>query len=435
MKEEMAVSLASGDLNINFIKAQVYNNHNIVIGEGCAYIDIKNGEIVLTCILNKFNSNILFRALQVDVQEIYPDDCFVTVQLEDFLGATWKTNKFIPHSLNILNHEKQIFINKINEIKKYEHITPEPYTYKYFFDKNNTMPIIDIQNYLRIIQQDRMHIDIGSSKIFFEENSSYSMIEIVSSTKISISKIRNIIAAISIATGQIFSPFYSISYEYPHKISTIYNKPQVNHIQSVFSYKNRAEDPFKYVVKAIESNIDLSIFVFLLERSILSQKVNFNMFCISICTGIEQIGRKYFYEYGTPSKIEESTRITELLLAIKKEDDTFYQRIKSSINNYRQFNIRTVFKKLHRLKVIDTNHLDAWSSLRNQVSHATSESTPQKKVNMAFKCLELFYLLHFIIIGYEGKYIGFNNDHLNPKTFIIPEELKAIDFSKFKIKE
>ena len=72
---------------------------------------------------------------------------------------------------------------------------------------------------------------------------------------------------------------------------------------------------------------------------------------------------------------------------------------------------------------------------RNQISHANPSGETQQKINKAFTCLELFYLLNFIVVGYEGGYRGFDNESDNKKIFTIPEKIKEIDFTQFKIKE
>ena len=105
------------------------------------------------------------------------------------------------------------------------------------------------------------------------------------------------------------------------------------------------------------------------------------------------------------------------------------------MENHKKFSVITALKNLCKENAVKKEHIEAWRSLRNQISHANPSGETQQKINKAFTCLELFYLLNFIVVGYEGGYRGFDNESDNKKIFTIPEKIKEIDFTQFKIKE
>lgn len=434
IKEHELVQISTGNFRIDFVEAYALDCNEKIIGEGSAYALMENGEIELTCIFKDFNRYILFERMNVAEKEIFPKHCYITVKLVDISGAVWLTDKFIPHSLNLLP-PSQIIKNKIADLTKIDSMKTGICGYKYFFEKSYKVPIGNYSYYPDKIVLDKSKMIFESIEIEFKNNKEYTTISILSNKRVDESRAENIIRAVSLMTGQIFTPFCKMTFSDARVTSKIYKKYPYKQIHNIFSYDILNESISNYITKTIASEVDLHDFLFILDRSIIARKAHFDMFCLSICTGIEMLCKKYFYKFGLKEELNISKDTQKLLDEINRQNKKLHSIITSSLGNHKNFSASTALKHLHREKVLKKEHVKAWGDLRNQLSHANPDGKIQDKINKAFACLELFYLLNFIVIGYEGNYRGFDSEFDNKKIFTIPEKIKELDFSQFRIKE
>lgn len=434
MKEHELIDIAAGNFRIDFVEAYALDCNEKVVGEGSAYVQIESGEIELTCLFREFTKSILLKRMNIVEKEIFPDDCYITAKLIDVSGEIWVTDRFIPCSSNLLS-SNQIIKHKIRFLTKFSDMKTGLYGYKYFFEKSYKLPVKEFSFYPDRSTLDKSTIMIECAKIEFKNGKDYTTIEMLSDEKLEESKAENIIRAVSLMTGQVFTPFYKIAFNNDCMTSTIYKKYQYKSINNVFSYKIMNEHISRYLAKAIASGINLHDFLFILDRSIIAQKAHFDMFCLSICTGIEMICKKYFSRLGLKEELKLSESTKKLLDEINIQNKELHSIITSSMENHKKFSVITALKNLCKENAVKKEHIEAWRSLRNQISHANPSGETQQKINKAFTCLELFYLLNFIVVGYEGGYRGFDNESDNKKIFTIPEKIKEIDFTQFKIKE
>ena len=434
IKEHELIQIATGNFRIDFIKAYALDCNEEIIGEGSAYVLMENGEIELTCIFNEFNKYILFERMNVAEKEVFPKDCYITGKLVDLSGAAWVTDRFIPHSLNLLP-SSQIIKNKIADLTQIDNMKTGICGYKYFFKKSYKIPVGNYSYYPDKMVLDKSKVIFESIEIEFKHNKEYTTIEILSNKRVSESRAENIIRAVSLMTGQVFTPFCKMTFNDDCVTSKIYKKYPFKQIHNMFSYIFMNESISNYIAKSIASGVDLHDFLFILDRSIIARKAHFDMFCLSICTGIEMLCKKYFYKFGLKEELNISDDTKKLLDEINRQNKKLHSIINSSLGNYKNFNTLTALRNLYKEKALKNEHVEAWRSLRNQLSHANPDGKIQDKINKAFTCLELFYLLNFIVIGYEGNYRGFDSEIDNKKLFTIPEKIKELDFSQFRIKE
>ena len=434
INEKELVEIATGNFRIDFVEAYALDFNEEIIGEGSAYVLMENGEIELTCIFNNFNKYILFKRMNVAEKEVFPKDCYITVKLVDMSGAIWLTDKFIPHSLNLFP-SSQIIKNKINDLTKIYNMKTGICGYKYFFEKSYKVPVGNYSYYPDKKILDKSKIIFESIEIEFKNNKEYTTIAILSNEGVDESRAENIIRATSLMTGQIFTPFCKMTFSDDCVVSKIYKKYPYKQIHNIFSYDIMNKSISNYIAKTIASEVDLHDFLFILDRSIIARKAHFDMFCLSICTGIEMLCKKFFYKFGLKEELNISEDTKKLLDEINRQNRKLHSIINSSLANYKNFNALTALRNLYKEKALKNEHVEAWRSLRNQLSHANPDGKIQDKINKAFTCLELFYLLNFMVIGYEGNYRGFDSEIDNKKLFTIPEKIKELDFSQFRIKE
>lgn len=79
--------------------------------------------------------------------------------------------------------------------------------------------------------------------------------------------------------------------------------------------------------------------------------------------------------------------------------------------------------------VLTSAHVDAWSKMRHAGAHgALLEENPQKfqaHLNRYFCCLDLFYRLAFVALGYRGKFHDLSRAGW-PATYFLGVEAQPI---------
>lgn len=130
---------------------------------------------------------------------------------------------------------------------------------------------------------------------------------------------------------------------------------------------------------------------------------------LAISTAIEGVTKHYFSEYGSADK-EILSQAEAAKVAIKELDigERIKERLLSSIGNLRSPNPKNALYVLASEGIFTKKTVKDWSSLRNKSAHADrlddNSEEFQKYLDLIFKCLNLFYLLLFNKINYEGLY-------------------------------
>jgi hypothetical protein len=86
----------------------------------------------------------------------------------------------------------------------------------------------------------------------------------------------------------------------------------------------------------------------------------------------------------------------------------------SSFGNALRPKAQSVLRRLIRGHSIGQDHLDAWSGMRNTAAHGASLADDadgfQQHIDRFHACLDLFYRLVFIVIGYKGRHVDFSKE-------------------------
>ncbi|MDV0438283.1 hypothetical protein [Xanthomonas sacchari] len=84
----------------------------------------------------------------------------------------------------------------------------------------------------------------------------------------------------------------------------------------------------------------------------------------------------------------------------------------SSIGNARRPRVGDVLRRLIEQGVLSQRHLDAWSGMRHASAHggvlSNDELALQEHIDRFHVCLDLFYRLVFILIGYRGNHCDYS---------------------------
>lgn len=133
--------------------------------------------------------------------------------------------------------------------------------YKYFFEKSYKVPVGNYSYYPDKMVLDKSKIIFESIEIEFKHNKEYTTIEILSNKRVSESRAENIIRAVSLMTGQVFTPFCKMTFNDDCVTSKIYKKYSFKQIHNMFSYIFMNESISNYIAKAITSGVDLHDFL------------------------------------------------------------------------------------------------------------------------------------------------------------------------------
>jgi hypothetical protein len=88
------------------------------------------------------------------------------------------------------------------------------------------------------------------------------------------------------------------------------------------------------------------------------------------------------------------------------------QCIKSSLGNAVKAKPKSTLQRLIKQNIIDDTHLEAWGKMRNLGAHGQVLSGETEAIQTHLQrfhtCLDLFYRLTFLLIGYSGKHRNYS---------------------------
>ena len=103
--------------------------------------------------------------------------------------------------------------------------------------------------------------------------------------------------------------------------------------------------------------------------------------------------------------------------------------ISSSLGNAKQPRVQGTLRRLATAGVISEAHLKAWGKLRNAAAHGNvlddDDKTLQEHLNRFHVCLDLYYKLVFLLIGYEGRHTDYGMKGWPIRTFQLGGEFTA----------
>lgn len=95
--------------------------------------------------------------------------------------------------------------------------------------------------------------------------------------------------------------------------------------------------------------------------------------------------------------------------------------VKSSLANAKQPRVQDALRRLATAGAISQAHIKAWAKLRHAAAHGSiledDNKALQEHLNRFHVCLDLYYRLVFLLIGYEGRHIDFGTKGWPTCTF------------------
>ncbi|NTV45429.1 MAG: hypothetical protein HGB11_02645 [Chlorobiales bacterium] len=260
-------------------------------------------------------------------------------------------------------------------------------------------------------KDDYMTIIMDGEASFFEETTQPILLE-----------------ALSIIFGQIIRPVYSEFVHNKISVSTLYSIPAQVEYGPICPIHHSSTADFESVKNFIEKYLlyatdDPDLFGFWLKINRAWQGGIENR-ALVLTVAIEGLVKKYFSEYGYPDE-EFIGQANAALNPIKSLDigTRIKNRITSSIIHAKASNHKSSMYKLAKEGYFDKKFVDDWDELRNKSAHADKldSEKPQEYVDQFHRCLQLFYILLFIVIKYEGLYYDFTRENWPNALFILPK--------------
>lgn len=101
--------------------------------------------------------------------------------------------------------------------------------------------------------------------------------------------------------------------------------------------------------------------------------------------------------------------------------------IKSSLGNAVKAKPKSTLQRLIKQNIIDDTHLEAWGKMRNLGAHGQILSGETEAIQTHLQrfhtCLDLFYRLTFLLIGYSGKHTNYSAAGWPKTQFPNPKKL------------
>ncbi|MDC0834661.1 hypothetical protein POG22_16855 [Geitlerinema sp. CS-897] len=144
---------------------------------------------------------------------------------------------------------------------------------------------------------------------------------------------------------------------------------------------------------------------------------------------VEGVLISYYHEFGMPDSdiLEQAQKAKEVIQKHPDIKERVRRRLESSLGNLEDFSPRTALIELKKQGKIEKKLVDNWNSLRSQVAHGYKLDEDldkvQRYVNKFYKCIVLFYILLFLKINFDKKYINYSKDGW-------PDN--QLDFNQFK---
>jgi len=256
----------------------------------------------------------------------------------------------------------------------------------------------------------------------------YLIINITSTTELfDVHSSTKIFEAINIAFGKILRPVIIKHTLQKNSILKIKSVPEsflnkelpppftLEDIQSFSSFLER------YLIAIEKPYSDLYGFWYKINRG---WQAGIENVSLPLSVSIEGILNTYFKELGFPDDeiINQAKEAKEKLNKIKLGErikDRLLSSIHSLLNNPSSKN---ALFALAKKGIFNKSIVKQWLHLRNKTVHPNNLNMKphdiQKYIDRNYTCIALFYILLFLIINYEGKYIDYSESGWPEKNFI-----------------
>lgn len=438
MQEDEVLKIASCDIRIESANMQLTNKSNSSIKiRGSGIIEFsQEKDLRLTILSNDYDIESIDAAHDaIKYGKIINDGSYFYLELVDVENNFWKADKALLGGYKIFDVNGNSFKSKLQYIDSVYCCNDKSYSYySFYIGMQYKIPVNKYEKFKnggfslnhRSFAYNNIKIKIINNGKF------YSICIFDKSGSFSYEDALSVLEAISIATGSIVHPF-ACSFVYKNqKIKRIFSKKDVHLCPSALKLNdepwNTSLDTF--VLSYISTRHAIGTYLYSIWRTVHSSySAGFFVFSSFICISIEGIIKQYFNEKGMPND-EFITNIKDASVKIKeiKEiKENVRNMILSSIANGRKFKLKTALHYLKELGVISGHEITILNSVRNQLLHADDINkieNIQSVIDKTYVCLEIFYKIVFLIVGYRGKHLCCKNpdNEIDFKNPLIEDE-------------
>lgn len=369
--------------------------------------------------------------------KLIPKDRYYTLTIHDHHRTLIAESVYIENSLHI-SDSGVIIDAKINKITVTENRNiinnDQNFAIAYVFGRYSLPANKEkIKKYSSSISITAL--DINKTKYEIEEEENYIKIYVILESESNPSeKIQIFLEALSISLGKHLVPALLISGNEDTLTTSIYSQRNKSmHLkleQPLPSFMIHQSESLNEFICKYSNTIPepFSIIYRYWYRVFSSSGDDIENQALTITTAVEGLLKELYNELGLPDKefskyIEDSKNI--IASSSLKIHERALSRIKSSLNNALLFSPKQALTSLQNLSIIEKRHLVIWSKIRNKSHHAEIMGEGIYKIEKYYHeiltCLELFYILIFYHINYNGKFTRYS---LNgwPDGFFDPEK-------------
>ena len=407
---------------------QIKENPIVYSGPGTIYQD-KNGMLQLKVYhsIKDIKKEISHQLVYYTPGKIISDEHYFLLEATDMSGTTWfSENVWVTGNISFptLGHVIKTSLKRIkNKTKIKERKAKKNYLHMIvpstdFSIPGNASEELPKGSWRRNITK----INIQQLDLELRLNDNSFTIKAISESKKLDEELQDkLLEALSIIFGKIVKP---IIFDFIHNG---YNVSAINSISLAIPDKSLLS-PIKH-----SNTTDLQSFKDFLERYIITVgKPNSQLFgywynvykawdssienrSLVLSVTIEGITKTYLKKYSLPDK-ELLQQSQEAAKIIQKMDlhSRIKQRILSNLGELKNISTKTTLYKMADKSLFPKFYVDEWVKLRNKSAHpanlGTNEKEIQKFLDQIHISLTFFYLLLFLIIGYQGKYVDFSKE-------------------------
>ncbi|TSA23436.1 hypothetical protein D4R71_08575 [bacterium] len=408
------------------IQQRIEQNPFTYSAPGEIYQD-KNGKLKLKIIttyedikkeMSSFNN-------RIPIGKLIPESEFYDLEAIDVKGNSWKAKNIDIDKNNYLNTNCIVINAKINELY-YEEEREKTET-DYIFakiDEELDIPFNKVEKKGALESHlNTCEIEYDKVCLIIKKSDGNTIINIHSSEqKLDENYYIKIKEVLQILTGIVFTPKII-------KIST--GKRKIWKIRSDYKVnnKNKFPEPIKIDIpyqidgfkKFIEEYTKLDknkceiIYGFWYKMN-RAWQAEIETAALSLTVGIEGLLREFFKEKGKISESisSEADSAKEEIQKLKlnsKIEKWIIGSLENLINNPSP---KAMLNSINNSEIITKKMKTNWNKLRNTCAHATIISNDnkefQKLLDRFYSCVSLFYIIIFIIIRYDCKYINYSKD-------------------------
>ena len=431
INNEIIQKMINNDFELDCVKItltqQVENDPIIYSGPGTIYQD-KKGTLNLKMYhtLQKENKTIKVRDNLI-LGKIICDEMYYHLEAIDISGDSWISENILLSAFEYIIKAELKEIRKETEldkknIKNCRLYLVVPGNFRIPCNQNEELPNGGWKYNTSIFSKYGFDFE-------FKEKDNFLELEIRSKSKsLSEKHEKKILEALSIILGQLIKPVLvtlNSKNSYIIKLKSKSSQKFICKLNPPFHNSNPNNITHfqnficKYFIPINTSYSDLFEFWFKVYIGWQTGVINASLL---ITVSIEGILKTYFKMYGLPDddiltqakdakyqieKIELGKRIENIIL--------------NSISNIKNSSPKSALREFQTKGWINNKFIKDWIDLRNKSTHSSIiDYDPlelQKDIDRFYTCLTLFYILVFLVIGYNGKYYDYSQGNWPEKDF------------------